>query len=598
MAKLGAFVVLTPAAGIMLGAFMSFTGNEVLADQDILYFLLSPWGVVALVLVGGLALAIVALELACLMTIGLGVVRSQRVTVLAALRFVAGRVAGIWRLTARALLQVLLRVLPFAAVAAGVYAAVLGDYDINFYLSQRPGSFWLAVVAIGSLALGAGVVVVPRLLGWFYALPILLFENASPSQALEESRERVDTHRPSVIRALTAWLVGSLVLAALLSASMGFVGRLVLFGVERSVPLLVLVSGGVFLLFSVGNLIVSFVQSASLALLCARYYEELANEGGTMLPATATDSGDSSVRSSAGWKLVLAGLAVGVLACGTAGIVLLEGVRAADDVLVAAHRGASGRAPENTLAAIRAAVEDGADVVEIDVQETADGEVVVIHDSDFMRIGSVDLKVWDARYQEARAIDIGSWFAPEFSSERLPTLAEVLAICKGKALVDIELKYYGHDERLEEKVVAIVEQADMASDVLVMSLELAGIEKIRAMRPGWTVGLLTATALGDLTRIDVDFLAVHSSLATPGFIGRAHDAGKKVFVWTVNDAPHMSHVVTSGVDSIITDEPALAKRLLAARAELSAVERLLLELTFWLGVTPKEPPPETDLGGV
>ena len=74
-----------------------------------------------------------------------------------------------------------------------------------------------------------------------------------------------------------------------------------------------------------------------------------------------------------------------------------------------------------------------------------------------MKIAGDPRKVWDITYEETRAIDIGSWFAPEFSSERLPTLEEVLELARGKARVDIELKYYGHDEQLEARVVSIVE---------------------------------------------------------------------------------------------------------------------------------------------
>jgi glycerophosphoryl diester phosphodiesterase len=272
-------------------------------------------------------------------------------------------------------------------------------------------------------------------------------------------------------------------------------------------------------------------------------------------------------------------------------------VRVDDDVIVIAHRGAAGRAPENTLAAFRAAIEDGADIVELDVQETSDGEVVVLHDSDFMKLAGDPRKLWNLSLAEARAIDIGSWFDPRYSEERIPTLSEVLELCRGQARVDIELKYYGHDQSLEERVVRIVEEADMASDVVVMSLNLAAMRKMRELRPTWTLGVLAATAVGDLTSVDLDFLAVHSGMATHGFTRRAHRAGKDVYAWTVNDPVHMSRLATRGVDGLITDEPALARSVLESRAEMSSVERLLLEAAFWLGAVPNEPPAEADLGG-
>lgn len=177
----------------------------------------------------------------------------------------------------------------------------------------------------------------------------------------------------------------------------------------------------------------------------------------------------------------------------------------------------------------------------------------------------------------------------------MPNLEEVLEIARGKVRVDIELKYYGHDEQLEERVVSIVEDTDMVPEVVIMSLSQAAIREVRTLRPSWTIGLLTATALGDLTRVDADFLAVYTGMATSRFVRAAHRVGKDVYVWTVNDPVHMSRMIGRGVDGIITDEPALAKRVLAERAELSSLERLLLEAALWLGAAPPERSPSTDV---
>jgi glycerophosphoryl diester phosphodiesterase len=147
----------------------------------------------------------------------------------------------------------------------------------------------------------------------------------------------------------------------------------------------------------------------------------------------------------------------------------------------------------------------------------------------------------------------------------------------------IELKYYGKDQNLEQRVVDLVEQADMVDDVSVMSLKYEGIQKVRKLRPDWTVGLLAAKALGNLAGLDADFLAVNMGMATPGFIHSAHRQGKKVFVWTVNDRVSMSRMMSLGVDGIITDEPELARQVLADRAGMSSLERLLIHTAVVLG---------------
>jgi glycerophosphoryl diester phosphodiesterase len=147
-------------------------------------------------------------------------------------------------------------------------------------------------------------------------------------------------------------------------------------------------------------------------------------------------------------------------------------------------------------------------------------------------------------------------------------------------------------------VIELVEAAGMESDVVIMSLKAEGIQKVKSLRPSWTVGLLTAVAAGDLTRAKADFLAVNVGLANKSFIRSAHRRGKDVFVWTVNDKVTMSTMIGRGVDGLITDDPALARSVLAERAEMSPVERLLLELSLFLGAAPKAPADRGDLTDV
>ena len=262
---------------------------------------------------------------------------------------------------------------------------------------------------------------------------------------------------------------------------------------------------------------------------------------------------------------------------------LLNGIQPEDNVSVIAHRGAAGKAPENTLASVRQALKDNTDWVEIDVQESSDGKVVVIHDSDFMKLAGVNIKVWEGSLKELKEIDIGSWFDPEFSSERIPTLAEVLEEVRGKSRLLIELKYYGHARQLEQRVVDIVEQAGMVDQVAIMSLKHEGIKKFKTLRPEWRTGLLLTKAIGNLSKLDVDFLAVNTAMATSGFIRRTQSTGKQVYVWTVNDQVSMSRMMSLGVDGIITDEPELTRNVLTERMDLNSIERLMIHTAVILG---------------
>ena len=194
------------------------------------------------------------------------------------------------------------------------------------------------------------------------------------------------------------------------------------------------------------------------------------------------------------------------------------------------------------------------------------------------------------------AIDVGSWFDPVYAAERVPTLEEVLLAAKGRARVNIELKYYGYDEDLERRVVDIVESAGMADQVVVMSLKYDKIQKIRGLRPDWRYGLLTTVSMGDPKAFNVDFLAVNAATATRRFVLLAHAWGLDVYVWTVNDPYVMSAMISRGVDGIITDDPGLARKVLRIRGQMDPVQRLLVGIGSELGVF-SMPEPRTEEAG-
>ena len=112
-----------------------------------------------------------------------------------------------------------------------------------------------------------------------------------------------------------------------------------------------------------------------------------------------------------------------------------------------------------------------------------------------------------------------------------------------------------------------------------MSLKIPGVRKMHALEPDWPHGILAATALGDISALDADFLAVNTGQVSVGLIRRVHAEGKKLYVWTVDDPLTMTRMISMGVDGLITNEPDLARRVMEARNRLSAPERLLLWLS-------------------
>jgi glycerophosphoryl diester phosphodiesterase len=266
------------------------------------------------------------------------------------------------------------------------------------------------------------------------------------------------------------------------------------------------------------------------------------------------------------------------------GYMTMRGLDWGDQAQIIAHRGGAGVAPENTMAAFKRGIADGADWLELDVQEDADGTVVVEHDRDFMRAAGASLEVWQATKEDLADLDIGSSFAPEFSDQRVPTLREVLELAKGKSGVFIELKYYGHDVSLEQKVVDLVEETGMTDHIVIMSLNYDGVRRTAALRPDWTYGLLNAVAIGDLTRLDVNFLALTANATTVPMIRRSHKRGMKIYAWTIDDPVQMWVMMSRGVDGIITDRVELANHIKDLRAEVTPVGRFIIWIAGEVGL--------------
>jgi len=575
------FVLFAPLLSLVGWLLLKLADEPAISDQDIAWFLLSLPGMLALILFATLLVTILGFELATLMTLGAGTLHGRRLGTLDALRFTAAKARHILSFALRLVIRMLLLTLPFL-VAAAIAWSLLSEFDINYYLSEQPPNFWIAVVVIGLLLLVMLALLTHKLVGWSLALPLVIFAEVSPARSFVESNVITRGKRREIFYVLGVWGLLAFLLGLLVLGIVQQLGAWTVPAFYGSIKLLVPVLGGFVALWVVGNFLVTVFTSGSFAYVLVSLYD---NYGPDISKSDL--QGLQQRESSQGWRLTAGqlgvALPVGAVVAALMGYWLLQGMQVQDEAIVIAHRGAAGAAPENTLASIRRANEDGTDWVEIDVQETADGEVVVIHDSDFMKLAGNPLKVWEGTLAQVQDIDIGSWFAPEYSGERVPTLREVLNEVSGKSHLVIELKYYGHDQQLEQRVVDIVEQAGMVDNVAIMSLKYEGIQKIRKLRPDWTIGLLAVKALGNLTRLDVDFLAVNTGMATAGFVRRAQDSGKQVWVWTINDAVTMSRVMSLGVNGIITDEPALAREVIEQRAELGSAERLLVHTAVLFG---------------
>ncbi len=232
-------------------------------------------------------------------------------------------------------------------------------------------------------------------------------------------------------------------------------------------------------------------------------------------------------------------------------------------IMVIAHRGYSGEAPENTLAAFKKAIDAGSDMIEFDIHFSKDRQIVVIHDETLERTTDGLGRVAEFTLADLKKFDAGFWFSPDFKGERIPTLSEVLNLAKGKILVNIEIKSPSHGlysvTELAEEALKEVKQAGMLKDVIFSSFNPLALEKIREIEPRAYVAILYHREWNFIAEItkgkSFEVLNLRKDFLNREKIDRIKGLGMMVNVYTVNEEEELRKFVDWGVDGIITNFP-------------------------------------------
>lgn len=234
-------------------------------------------------------------------------------------------------------------------------------------------------------------------------------------------------------------------------------------------------------------------------------------------------------------------------------------------MFIIGHRGASGHAPENTLAAFKKAVALGAGFVETDLQLSRDARFVAIHDDTLDRTTNGQGRVHDQALAALRRLDAGSWFGSEYTGERIPTLEEILEFTKKNDVVFyLELKPSGSWGGEHALIGALRESGEVAR-VIVISFDPSILGSLRKIEPTLMTGVLYDGQLSDPHKSALDVgarqMIVRGDLVTPAMIAEAHKNDLQVVCWTINNPAHVRLLIGAGVDGIMSDYP---DRLLAA----------------------------------
>lgn len=573
-------LVFAPLLALVLRLFLLRWGRASVGNFEIAAFLLSPTGIVALLCVGALFIATIYFEVSGLIRI----LANDRIAWWRALSSGAGLFPRLAYLGFLQLVVYLALAAPFLGGIALAYWWFWSGSDLNGLVILRPPHFWKGATIAGVLAVAYLLLATVWFCRWLYAVPMLCVEPGQPVvAALRESARRSRGTFFVALLSLLAWAAAQVTISAVV---IGLVEWL-LFGLLQRIdvsPTRAWAYGAIVLVVHAAATsllaIVSSISYAAVLLALHRRTQPVAGQEPDQPAETPDCTSVNGGSSSWPHRFVVTAIGLVALASIFTSPALIADLQLTERIEITAHRAGAAHGPENTIAALKQAIVDRADWAEIDVQLTADNELVVMHDTDLARIGGGQRRVDQATLAEIQALDVGSSMNARFAGEKVPLFRDLLAAAKGQIKLNVELKPHSiaNGKILTPRVVQEIQRAGMVAECRICSQSYESIQLARELEPRLPIGLIVATAIGDPTRLPVDFLMVKTSLAKRDFVDRAHAKGIQVHVWTVNNPSQLGPLIDAGVDNVITDDSPAIRAKINEIGALQPVERILLRV--------------------
>ena len=583
--KFASMAVFKPLLTGVMKLALKAQGLSYLSDETIGTFIRSPltWFFLLLIVLG---MAFFTLfDICCIITCIHASFRKQAMPLLALMR--KGLKTSLRVIYQRNIVMILylLIIIPMT------HALVISGYITKFTVPQFIVDYIMSHTWLAILYIGFWIYIGLRSFHWIYSLHYFCLENCNFKQARKRSWKLQENHYWTDLIIVLGWS------AACIGIYYGVIlsGSWLVSRVNQALPTQDLFSSltlsGISLLMDVCGALF-FCFDLPLIFICISllfYYRKAA--AGERIPRVFRDLDNAYRITNTRWVKKIYMYRKRIIALS---IVVVIGVNFAynfadrrgvlhmglgNPVEVTAHRGYSAAYPENTIPAFKGAIQVGADWAELDVQQTADGEVIVMHDSNLKRTTGLDKEVWQVTWDEIKDLDNGSWFDKKYQTVRIPTLEEVLKVCRGKIHLNIEIKPSGHDKDLEEQVAKLLKKYHMRDTCVVSSLKYDSLRKIKQADDSIETAYITSVSYGNFTDLEyADGYSVESTLLSKSFVNKAQKAGKQIYVWTVNSEERLEKVVGMGIDNVITDDPVMAKELIYEQEHSTFWDRYVKQL--------------------
>ena len=569
-------IIIIPLYGLLSGYLVQRDGRAVFTNGDILKFMLTPSGAIFLLFL------FVMLVLEMIIEIGGYITISSRIY------------GGYGESSYMEILKYNIRLLPGMVSVGGVIILLYMGFmapmtGIGFKLSFLKGfsmpNFIMSVIdqsVLYSIIYLVGIAALIYVsLKFIFTFNFLIAYKMKPYEAIKSSCRMFKENKKNMLKEIAVMVIVTGVVTSVavllwmtliirLSQNLNLEGYW-----ERAVMM------GLLQIQNIGIIVVSLLIAPFECYYVTKLFYKYVDKDNIKVPLIAEKKKSSLLDRILRRKKTLAGITVAfiVLYSITMGVFTTEILGFNNKIEVFGHRGYGVGTPENSISAIKKSIDRKLDYIEIDVQRTKDRHYVLNHDKTFARVSEnqppfINKRVYELTYPQIETLDIGSKVSPKYAGEKVPTIDQVLDLCKGKIKINLELKE-NVDKRMIDDIMDKIQKRGMKNQVFITSLNTDVIDYIEKKNHTFNTGIIYFIKLGNYGRSRADYMIMEEREATDKNILKLHKDGKKVIVWTVNTDESIEKFSKTDVDGIITDYPMSVKRAVEENRKLSINDLIL-----------------------
>ncbi|MFJ8416368.1 glycerophosphoryl diester phosphodiesterase membrane domain-containing protein [Bacillus paramycoides] len=563
--KLLAAIVFIPLFGIIFNKLLYFGGYANATNDELLAFLKTPYGILAIVILSILALFLIFTEFAVLIIISYFAHKRQKVKLRPILYKTVTYLPTLFTYCLPGFILYAVVLLPLLNM--GYETALIPQIQIPNFITGE-----LFKTTMGQVGYYTFFAVVAYLnLRWIFVLPIVVLEQKPFRMAARKSATLV---KESFFKVLF-FLVGFFISIGIVSVVFWGIYLLCLWGFyEFTNPkgTFALLAESTMSVFLTSTLyLFSFIVTPFYIMAITRLYLQKVPVEDVLLEEGldySKSKADKCFFQKHRWKFIGVYI-VGIIIAGMVVAFIVTFIsNSYKEPIIMAHRGYISKGVENTKEAVQGAIDAKADYAEIDVLQTKDGELAVIHDLKLKRLANANVHVSDLTMDELRQLTLSQ----DGFSGQISTLDEIIKLAKGKIKLNIEVKLHGGEKDFVNKVLKTIKDNDFEKQCVIQTLHYPLIKEFKRANPDIKVGYILYASRANLKNVKADFYVAEEYMLNKKLVKEARKLNKPIYVWTVNDMESLKAYYKLNVDGIITDYPEDARETIKMLKEQEAEE--------------------------